>query len=97
MNSFCITFLQVWKEHFFNQVAGPSIKAQLVDSEEEKEKEEDNEICQLKLAISNENAAVFLDFRGFTALASNASQFANTMASLYFKAMQSSLDDSFMH
>ena len=92
-------------EDFLNQVAGPSSKTQcleLVDSEEDEE-EEDDEIRQPKLKTfkaieSIENVTAFLDFRGFTALASNASQLANTMVSLHFelsKARQSTLDDFF--
>ena len=90
-------------------MAGPSSKAQcleLVDSEEdeEEEEEEDDEIRQPKLKTfkeaikSIENVTAFLDFRGFTALASDASQLANSMVSLHFelsKARQSTLDEFF--
>ena len=90
-------------EDFLNQVAGSSSKTEcleLVDSEEdeEEEEEEDNEIRQPKLKTfkeaieSIENVTAFLDFRGFTALASDASQLENTMVSLHFelsKARQS--------
>ena len=89
-------------------MAGPSSKTQcleLVDSEEdEEEEEEDDEISQPKLKTfkeavgSIENVTAFLDFRGFTALASDASQLANTMVSLHFqfsKARQSTLDEFF--
>ena len=69
-------------------MAGPSSKTEcleLVDSEEDEEEEEeqeeeDDEIRQPKLntfkeAIESiENVTAFLDFRGFTALASDASQ-----------------------
>ena len=71
---------------------------------EEDEEEEEDEIRQPKLKTfeeaieSIENVTTFLDFRGFTVLASDASQLASTMVSLHFelsKARQFTLDEFF--